>query len=412
MNIIQYVKEKGLKRTAEVIYQYKLGIILANTLNVFLRYIPLKNMIIIESHNDFDCNGGAFYDYLIRNGYNKTYKIVWLIKNKIPKHLPENVNAVYLYKPSLKMAYYQCLAKFMLADQSHIKKMRQSQISIHLSHGAVDLKDLSGIASFPSFVDYVLSPSKNYDKELCYRYGFEYPSEKFIYLGYPSDDVLLNSGKDEIKKLTSNKYNKVFLWMSTFRKSVSQGRNDSTSESSFATGIPLFDTAVKIQRLNDELKQRNCLLIVKYHPFQDLSEVEIPRNFSNIICLTGNDVKSLGVDNYRLMACADAMISDYSSAAYSYLLLNRPIAYIFADAMSYKRLLDSKKAEKFIVGQTIYTDNDFLNFIDNVIDNKDAYMAERLHLLEWLYKYHDGNSSQRLAEFMGLKNEEYHVRQD
>ena len=32
---------------------------------------PMQDVIIIESHNDFDSNGGAFYDYLIANNYNK-----------------------------------------------------------------------------------------------------------------------------------------------------------------------------------------------------------------------------------------------------------------------------------------------------------------------------------------------------
>ena len=48
----------------------------------FTKMKPLKNIIIIESHNDFDCNGGAFYNYLIKNNYNEKYLIVWLLKNK------------------------------------------------------------------------------------------------------------------------------------------------------------------------------------------------------------------------------------------------------------------------------------------------------------------------------------------
>ena len=54
---------------------------------LFIR-VRLKDIIVLESHNDFDSNGGAFYDYLIKNGYNKKYKIVWMLKNPKPKNLP------------------------------------------------------------------------------------------------------------------------------------------------------------------------------------------------------------------------------------------------------------------------------------------------------------------------------------
>ena len=63
MNIVNYIKDKGLKRTILVIYQYKIDIVIQKILYLFLKNKKLKNIIIIESHNDFDANGGAFYDY-------------------------------------------------------------------------------------------------------------------------------------------------------------------------------------------------------------------------------------------------------------------------------------------------------------------------------------------------------------
>ena len=69
----------------------------------------LRNTIIIESHNDFDSNGGALYDYLIENGYNSKYKIVWLLRNSKPKNLPNNVVGFNLFKPSLIKEYYLVL---------------------------------------------------------------------------------------------------------------------------------------------------------------------------------------------------------------------------------------------------------------------------------------------------------------
>ena len=68
MNPIKYLKKNGIKHTLEIVYVYKLEDILERLMYLVTRNIELKDTIMIESHNDFDCNGGAFYNYLIKNG--------------------------------------------------------------------------------------------------------------------------------------------------------------------------------------------------------------------------------------------------------------------------------------------------------------------------------------------------------
>ena len=94
MKIVSYLKKNGLKHTFDVIYMYKIDIIIQKVIKVFFGRKPLQDIIVIESHNDFDCNGGAFYNYLIKNEYNKKYKIVWAIKHPegVSHVLPENVD--------------------------------------------------------------------------------------------------------------------------------------------------------------------------------------------------------------------------------------------------------------------------------------------------------------------------------
>lgn len=97
MNVIGYLKDKGIKHSISVIYKYKIEIILEKIVAFFCKNRPLKKIIMIESHNDFDCNGGAFYEYLISHGYNNNYRIVWRLKNRLPRHykLPNNVDYIY-----------------------------------------------------------------------------------------------------------------------------------------------------------------------------------------------------------------------------------------------------------------------------------------------------------------------------
>ena len=106
--MFKYLKEKGPKRALQVIWIYKIELFLEKILLVFFKHKPLKNIVMIESHNDFDCNGGAFYDYLIKHNYNEKYKIVWLVRKNYHKKLPKNVTTIPLYRPSFRKAYYYC----------------------------------------------------------------------------------------------------------------------------------------------------------------------------------------------------------------------------------------------------------------------------------------------------------------
>lgn len=402
MNVFAYLRENGLGHTLEVIYKYKLHDVLCKLILPFVKNKPLKDTIIIESHNDFDNNGGAFYEYLIANGYNKRYKIVWLLKNKRPKgKLPENVIALGRFTPSFRKAYHVCTAKYMTADNEITEKMRPEQRSFYLTHGAVGLKSIRSMdVHIPQSVDHILSPSDRWGQVQAREYH-EPSGERFVSLGLPYNDVLYTDEPGDLHKITDKSYNKVFVWMPTFRKGGGFRRNDSETEQPY--GIPLVETEEDLQKIQTFLEQNNCLLIIKIHPMQDPSTLEKLHGSENIRVLTGQTVKQLGVENYRLIKDADAMISDYSSIMYSFLLLDRPMGFVLSDLKDYKLGLCVDDPEKYLSGPKIYTFEDFFAFLTDVCNGKDAYAAHRRELTEWLYTHRDGNACQRLAAFMGLE---------
>ena len=113
-------------------------------------------------------------------------------------------------------------------------------------------------------------------------------------------------------------------------------------------------------------------------------------------------VKKLNVDNYRLLKDSDALISDYSSIAYDYLMLNRPIGYDFSDLDSYTNGLCVDNPDEYIAGPKIYCYDELLGFLKDVSEEKDSYKEQRENLCRRIYKYTDGNSSKRIVEFMKL----------
>ena len=187
--------------------------------------------------------------------------------------------------------------------------------------------------------------------------------------------------------------------MPTFRKGGGFNRNDSLKEQKL--GIPLIESLEEYISLNDKLKKMDILLIIKIHPKQDLSNLGI-KKLSNIIVLTANDVKKLNVDNYRLMKCTDALISDYSGAAYDYLQLNKPIAYVLDDMNEYKIGFVVDDIHKLIAGQEIYNIEDMMKFIKDVSDENDIYKDKREEIKNYIYEFNDGNSCERLAKLLKL----------
>lgn len=401
MIIVKWIKNNGIRRIFKVIYQYKIQIFLNKLLTYLYKDKPLKNIIIIESHNDFDSNGGAFYEYLLRKKLNKKYRIVWLLKHDIPNNFPKNVLGFSLRKPSIKKAYYICRAKYLLADNDVTEKMRSDQISVYLGHGTFGLKNCKNLMDIPKTVDYVVSTSENYDPILADQIGWEYPNDGMIHTGYPCHDVLFQSNTvGEIKKISDNSYAKIIAWMPTFRKGGGYNRNDSLEDQPF--GIPLIENEEMLLRLENFLKSKNILLIIKIHPMQDPDTIKRLRDFDNIKVITGDMMKELQLDNYRLLKDFDALISDYSSIAYSFILLDRPVAFVLSDYNSYKLGFSVDNPEDFLVGEKIFTLEDLMRFCEDVINEKDQYKDKRENICEWLYDDCDGNSCERLADFLKI----------
>ena len=369
----------------------------------FKRNEPLNNTIIIESHNDFDCNGGAFYHYLIQNGYNKYYKIIWLVKNSITDELPNNVYAFSIFRFSLRKNYHIATASYLLSDDYITDKVRKDQISIYCTHGGITFKNVKGLIVMPKSVDYILSSSEQYDPYLCQNYSIEYPNKKMLHLGYPSNDILFENKRLKIMRFLGKPYQKIILWMPTFRKSKGVShRSDSNKELPF--GIPLIETEEQAYKVNQFLMAQNAVLLIKLHPMQDLEGIGSLEDYKNMIVLSGSRIKEVGIDTYELMSVADALISDYSASSYSYMLKNRPIGFVLSDLNDYKLGFSVPNMEDFLPGNKIYQLTDLINFIKYAVD-EDPYRYEREKLLDYLYEYQDGNACKRLAEFLNLKKE-------
>ena len=400
MNPFDYLKKYGLKRACQVIWEYKLPRIQVAILARLTRNRPLDNTLIIESHNDFDCNGGALYDWLIENGYNQNIKIVWRLYHAEPDNLPRNVSCVPVYGPSWKKAWAICTAKWMTADCSVADKIRDDQISVYMTHAAFSLKETKGLVEVPPSVDYVLGLTAEMDDYFIEECGIDSSMTKLLHIGYPDLDRLIN--KQHSKNYTfSEIFNKkTILWMPTFRKGVVFGRDDSSD--SYPYGIPLVDSEERLDDLNRLLNEYDLNLIIKLHPKQDVSSIESGR-LNNVFVLTGSSIKTNSFDNYDLMLNSIALISDYSGAAYQFLTLDRPMAFVLSDLDKYKVGL-IEHSEDYMPGHKVMSYGDLCDFIIDIAEEADRFSLERKQLIEKLYGDCAAGSCERLIKFLGINS--------
>ena len=193
---------------------------------------------------------------------------------------------------------------------------------------------------------------------------------------------LLFQKNAEAEKLVK-KYNKVIVWLPTYRKHKNVDILDSVNENV----IPLLNDE-DLNKLNKKLEKNNNLLILKFHPAEDLSKLK-SLEYSNILIMSHDEFTKMDIHLYSLLAYSDALITDYSSVSLDYILKNKPIAYILDDIEEYKnnRGFCIENIDDVIAGPKIRKSEELLKFIDSVSTGKDEFEKERKRVMKFYHKY-------------------------
>lgn len=323
--------------------------------------------------------------YLLDNKFDSKYKIYCGIEhlryseNEYRVKFVAGIRAVFVF---LKAGHV-----FYTAGQIPIKPSK-GQLVFHLRHGNANFKIMK-VFGDEFFFTHMIAPSDYYVPIMASEYGC---SEKNILVaGDPLTDALLNNPKNSYN---FSEYNKVLMWMPTFRQSDYYGYDDTKMEEI----VPLF-AEKDYKLLNDKLSSYNILLIVKVHGQQTVNDT-ITCSYSHLSIYTNDDFVKKGYDTYKLMAQCDGLVGDYSSASLQYLLLDRPQAYVIPDFEEYKanRSFAFENPEDYMGGHIIKTKNDFWTFLDDFAHNRDIYAGKRRWVCNQIYKYKDKHSCERIVK--------------
>ncbi len=359
-----------------------------------LTFLPLRNIILFESKPCFTDNTIMVYNELVKRGINKKYKLIWAVKEDISTFQYSYVN---IKSQRLKYMYYCNTAKLMISGNEFIEKKRDKQYYLHLSHGAA-LKNCSGYYRLPKFVNNAVSYS-DYLAEFD-AINNKCDISKMLNLGYPRNDLLFDKRIDLHKYFKEYKFSKAIYWMPTFRQ---HNCGDIHSDIS----MPIIYNENIANQINDFARDRNVLVIIKPHPVQDVSKITA-MNLSNLVFIDNSFLADNNLENYVLLGSCDAMLSDYSSVYYDYLLTDKPIGLCWDDFDTYNKTVGFTVDPHFILagGEKIYNADDLNAFIDRLSKGEDVLRQKRREIKDLVHKHTDNQSTKRVADFIENKLKE------
>lgn len=222
------------------------------------------------------------------------------------------------------------------------------------------------------------------DSGICYS--------KFLNLGFPRNDNLLNFENkevvlDKLCNILKRKFQKIILYTPTFRdyeKGILKKR-----------GLFGYDDDLFLYKLSRILDENNSVLLMKLHPFQNVN-VFSSMALSNIFVWKPTD--NLGL--YDIMAVSDVLITDYTSAYFDFLLLDKPVVFNFYDFEEYHetRGFSFNPIKNFCAGTIVYSSEELLDCINSIlIKGTDDCCEKRHYVNSFFNEFMDNRSSERIC---------------
>lgn len=381
----------------------------------------LQNIIVFRSgpHSseyvkgmDFSDNARALFEYMLSIEMNKKYELVWLVKEpKEFRRYDKYQNVFFLpYEgnvsdsPAVREGYYRvlCLAKYIFFTDAYgfARNCREDQIRVQLWHGC-GYKTRLNYTPCEKRYEYMTVTSELYADIHAELFGLR--KEQMLITGCAKADWLFQEDRSKLAGLCIPQADKYIFWLPTYRFSGKGREKPQDGVLNEETGLPLISTMNDLIQLNRKMAVHNIVLVIKLHPFQDKEAVHCD-GLSNIVLLDNDILAKQDIQINQLLSMADALISDYSSAAVDYVLLNRPMGFIVDDMEEYahSRGFIFDNILEWLPGKCILDRNDFEEFIEQIICNKDWEKDRRQKLCRVLHKNSDAESCQRIVEELGI----------
>lgn len=358
--------------------------------------IPLRNILIFESYPDFSDNTKAVFEEMLRRGYNTKYRMIWLTDAEDAHFKNIHIkNVKFLSRKHKLLCYYYCtVAKGIFVCNVILPKIQNKTVYFYLSHGSV-IKDTRGkntiSKSFKNINALTLSPyMAQYDAQCL---GLSITQMHSI--GYPRNDAILKQSVDFKSVFNCQDADKFIYWLPTFRQHKKNGQVHSN------IAMPILHNEKIAKQVNDCARKYKVFIVVKPHPSQDISKIQ-QMNLSNLRFIDTAFLSEFKLNNYALLGSSDALLTDYSSVYYDYLLADKPIGLCWEDFDAYK------ENEGIIIdpdivmagGAKIYNTEDLCGFIKQISNGEDSLKENRAKVIKLIHTYMDAHASERAVDLI------------
>ena len=383
--------------------RHSLSIHIEDFFSLLIAKMPLKEIIVLECESDLDDNPRAFYEYLIKKGWNKNHKIVWVVKDvDFCRKNYASKNVVFLsrikgdLRNRIRLNYYFTLSHYFVFSHPYwYYKRRPEQIVLSTGHGT-PIKNVSKTdnPNLEKCYDWRLVPTEDIRPWLR-KWGCPY--EKMHIGGYPRLDELYQGDKREImtKLFNYKESENVIICLPTYKKSYH--KTDGIAEDRFS--LDVIEDEYEYKALNEYIKGLGIHLLIKPHPLQRIEGLWL-QNLSNIHYINNKMLLEKHIILYQLIGCCDALITDLSSVIYDYLLIDKPIGLLTGNYKNYTRGFIIDNVMDYLPGTEITNYEELKIFLDSCVNGKDLFKERRNIINRIVNKLPPGHYCKELYQWL------------
>lgn len=300
-----------------------------------------RNQIAFISVPDYADNSRALFSAIMASPNAKTFRLVWLardaavsverVRSDFPDGIPAQVRVIA--KNSLRGLFWFLRSRYVFATHGTYRFVRSGvhQTIVNLWHG-MPIKKLGAQIESVSradldFAHYSVSTSEFYATIIADAFLME--PQNVLVTGLPRNEWLLQPTPKH--HALRGGHSQLVVWLPTFRLHNLNGYvfGDAADPSAGVSQEILAD-------MDKKLDGADVLVLLKFHP-ADVRNSEQWPSYRNIRVMADGEFRRGGYDVYRLLACAEALITDYSSVAVDFLITGRPIGVFAPDRHAYTR---------------------------------------------------------------------------
>lgn len=355
-----------------------------------------KQSIIFESIPIFSDNTKAVFDEMVDRKLYKKYYLVWWIRENRYTFYSKNKKFIEFDITSPKslmglLLYISIYDKPIcgICCNQMLPRLSKTETLFYLGHGT-NIKSTKAYYGISKDIDYYIAESEYFKPIVAREHRFDV--NRTVALGYPRNDVF---AKTSIKKIDMIKsYKKVIVWYPTYR----QHKNGFKTTNSTIPIIHDDDSAIALNKL---CIAQEILLVIKPHFAQDVSYIK-NLHLSNIIFIDDQFFINHSITSYEFVASCDALLTDYSSIYYDFMLCDKPIGVIWEDIEDYKVFPGFAVDLSYVMqgAEKIFSLQQLQEFIIDVANDIDKLKMERQEICKIAHYSDDGKNSKRVVDFI------------